>query len=162
METPLTTLTQRAAITALINDYVFCIDDGRYEDWPELFVDACRYRIATRESEDRGLPIGILYCSSKGMLLDRVAALRKANIFEPHRYRHLLGPTRFLGTDDDGMHRAVTGFAVIRIMQNGTTDLFLSGQYEDRIQVAEETARFKERAVVLDSKKVDTLIVLPV
>lgn len=158
----MTSPADRDAITALIHDYVFCIDDGRYEDWPELFVDTCRYRIATRESEDRNLPLGILYCSSKGMLSDRVSALRKANIFEPHRYRHLLGPTRFLGTDDDGMHRAVTGFAVIRIMQNGTTDLFLSGQYEDRIQLEGEAARFKERAVVLDSKKIDTLIVLPV
>lgn len=158
----MTSLPHRAAIQALINDYVFCIDDGRYEDWPSLFVDDCKYRIATRESEDRKLPLGILYCSSKGMLLDRVSALRKANIFEPHRYRHLLGPTRFLGTDDDGMHRATTGFAVIRIMQNGTTDLFLSGQYEDRVELDGEAARFKERAVILDSKKVDTLIVLPV
>ncbi len=28
------------------------------------------------------------------MLIDRVMALRRANIFEPHRYRHIVGPIR--------------------------------------------------------------------
>ena len=38
------------------------------------------------------------------MLKDRVLALRRANIFEPHRYRHIVGPIRVgkIGERGDG------------------------------------------------------------
>ena len=66
----------------------------RLEEWPDFFVEQCRYLITSRASYEAGLPHRrSSIAASRGMLMDRVTALRQANIYEPHRYRHLVGPT---------------------------------------------------------------------
>ena len=94
-------MTVREAIEDLFADYAEAIDDGALERWPGFFTEDGEYQIITRESHDAGLPIGILYCGSRAMMEDRVRALRTANIYEPHSYRHLPGPPR-LAVQGDG------------------------------------------------------------
>src|ERR1700742_5146183 len=84
----------RHGVRELIGEYAECIDEDRLEAWPDLFTDPCRYLVTSRASHEAGLPQGIMYAASRGMLLDRVFSLRRANIFEPHRYRHVVGPIR--------------------------------------------------------------------
>src|ERR1700739_237026 len=74
----------RLGIHELIAAYVDCIDEDRLEDWPEFFVEQSRYLVTSRASHEAGLPHGVIYGASRGMLVDRVTALRQANIFEPH------------------------------------------------------------------------------
>ena len=38
----------------------------------------------------RNLAIGWVFCDSRGMLQDRVVAHRTANLYAPHRYRHIV------------------------------------------------------------------------
>lgn len=147
------------AIEDLLADYAEAIDDGALERWPGFFTVDGEYQIITRESHDAGLPIGILYCDSRGMMEDRVRALRTANIFEPHSYRHLLGRPRF-EVDGDGF-AARTSFAVFRVAQDGDTVTFATGRYLDRIVQDAGVLRFRSRRVVLDSRRVDILLVLP-
>ena len=78
-------------VAQLNAEYARAIDDDRLEDWPGFFTEPCLYTITTAENHRRGLPAGIIYADSKGMLEDRVAALREANIFERQAYRHLVG-----------------------------------------------------------------------
>ncbi len=94
------------------------------------------------------------------MLTDRVMALRKANIFEPHHYRHIVGPTRVIGVDG-GVADVHSNFLVVRIMHDGNTQLFATGRYLDRVDITRRPFRFSERTVVLDSHKIDTLLVIP-
>ncbi len=150
----------RLGIDELSAAYADCIDDDRLEEWPDFFVDDCRYLITSRESHEAGLRHGIIYCASRGMLVDRVMAMRRANIFEPHRYRHIVSPAR-LGVVKDGVAEARTNFLAARIMHDGETSLFATGRYLDRIDVSGSPFRFIERLVILDSQKVDTLLVLP-
>jgi len=150
----------RRGIDELFAAYAECIDDDRLEEWPEFFVENCRYRITSRESFEAGYRHGVVYAASKGMLQDRVLALRRANIFEPHRYRHIIGPTR-IGKIENGVAEARSNFIAVRIMHDGETSLFASGRYLDRIDVAAVAYRFIERLVVLDSQKIDTLLVIP-
>jgi anthranilate 1,2-dioxygenase small subunit len=149
----------RAAIEALIDDYAEAIDNGEIERWPGFFTVDGSYQIITRESHDAGLPIGILYCDSRGMMEDRVRALRTANIYEPHAYRHLLGRPRFERGGDGFDVRS--NFAVFRIAQDGDTVTFATGRYLDRIVDDGGALRFRSRRVVLDSRRVDILLVLP-
>src|SRR5690349_15794220 len=123
-------VTQR--IVELQTDYSFCIDDARYEEWPEFFTDTCLYKINTRQNVKRGLTVGLWQCESKGMLIDRVNSLLHANIYEPHTYRHLLGPMKVVAKEGDRI-RTRTGFGIIRIMSNGHSSLFLTGLYEDLV-----------------------------
>jgi len=153
-------LALRLALGDLNAAYADCIDDDRLEEWPDFFVEDCRYRITSRESHAAGLRHGVIYCASRGMLVDRVMAMRRANIFEPHRYRHIVGPTR-IDRAEGGVAEARTNFLAVRIMHNGESQLFATGRYLDKIAVAAPPFRFVERTVVLDSQKIDTLLVIP-
>jgi anthranilate 1,2-dioxygenase small subunit len=147
------------AIEDLLADYAEAIDDGALERWPGFFAEDGEYQIITRESHEAGLPVGIMYCGSRGMMEDRVQALRTANIYEPHTYRHLLARPR--------IQRSAEGFAVrsnlcvFRIAQDGETVVFATGRYLDRIVEDGAALRFRSRQVVLDSRRIDILLVLP-
>lgn len=148
-------------IEHLIYDYAHCIDDDRLEEWPDFFTDDCRYEIISRESRAKNMPVGIMYCDSKGMLEDRILALRTANIYEPHVYRHLLSAIR-IGEEADGTIPATTSYTVIRTMQEGDISVFSSGKYVDKVVLENGAPKFKERIVVCDSSRVDTLMVIPI
>jgi len=150
----------RLGVAELYAAYADCIDDDRLEEWPDFFVDSCRYVITDRQSHEAGLKHGVIYCASKGMLIDRVTSMRRVLVYEAHRYRHLVGPPRILGVED-GVAAAQGNFFVARIMHNGETTLFATGRYLDRIDVGAEPFRFIERLAVLDSQKIDTLIAIP-
>jgi anthranilate 1,2-dioxygenase small subunit len=149
----------REAIEDFLADYAEAIDDWQIERWPGFFAEDGVYQIITRESFDAGLPIGILYCEGRGMMEDRVSALRTANIYEPHSYRHLLGRPR-IESDRNGF-AVRSNVCVFRIGQDGDTVVFATGRYLDRLVQQDGALRFKERRVVLDSRRVDILLVLP-
>ncbi|MGH7093184.1 MAG: aromatic-ring-hydroxylating dioxygenase subunit beta [Stellaceae bacterium] len=153
-------LALRLGVNELVAAYADCIDDDRLEEWPDFFADNCHYLITDRESHEAGLRHGVIYAASKGMLVDRVVTLRRVLMFEKHRYRHVTGPTRIFKVAD-GVAEARTGFIVARIMHDGETSLFATGRYLDRIAVSAPPFRFIERLVVLDSQKIDTLLVIP-
>jgi 3-phenylpropionate/cinnamic acid dioxygenase small subunit len=152
--------TMRLQIHDLIAEYVDVIDQDRLEEWPELFTEKCRYLITSAESYAEQLPHGVIYADSRGMLRDRVSALRKANIYEPHRYRHLVGPI-WIEAESEATARARSHFLVLRIMHTGDTMVFASGIYRDRIDVSRVPCKFIERIVVTDSHKFDTLLAIP-
>ena len=149
-----------ARIARLHAAYVHAIDDDRLEDWPELFTDDGLYRIVTRENRRLGLPLAVMSCEGRGMLRDRVAALRTANVFEPHAYRHVTAALEVLETDGR-VHRARSNFTAIRIMEGGEMTVFACGEYLDRIVETESGPRFAERLAVCDSRTVDTLLAIP-
>jgi anthranilate 1,2-dioxygenase small subunit len=150
----------RLAVTDLLAHYVDVIDEGRLEAWPELFVEKCRYLVTSKESYEDGLPHGVIYADSRGMLRDRISALREANIYEPQCYRHIVGPIWVEG-ETAATVRVRSNFLVIRIMHTGDTMLFATGVYRDRIDVSCAPYRFVERIVVMDSHKIDTLLAIP-
>ncbi|MEU8756353.1 aromatic-ring-hydroxylating dioxygenase subunit beta [Streptomyces chartreusis] len=140
--------------------YVHTIDDGSIEDWPEFFTDDAFYKVTTADNHRRGLPAGIIWAHNKAMLKDRVSALKEANIYEPHTYRHMLGQPSVLEESEAGA-TSETSFLVIRIMGNGPTDVFASGRYLDEYVFDDSRALIKKRIVVCDSSRIDTLLVLP-
>jgi anthranilate 1,2-dioxygenase small subunit len=150
----------RLGIHELIAAYAECIDEDRLEEWPDFFVEKCRYLITSRQSHEAGYRHGVVYAASKGMLKDRILALRRANIFEPHRYRHIVGPIR-VGRIEGGVAEARSNFIAVRIMHDGEMSLFAAGRYLDRIDISAEPYRLIERLVILDSQKIDTLLVIP-
>ena len=141
--------------------YVHAIDEDRLEQWPDFFAEDGRYRITTVENVERGLPLSLVYATSRAMMRDRVNSLRNANVYESQRYRHAVG-TPLIETGDGGLVRAVTNFLVARIMHTGETTLFATGRYEDRIALAVDAPpRFLEKTVILDSRQIDTLLAIP-
>ena len=149
----------RDRIATLNADYARAIDDDRLEDWPAFFEDPCLYKITSADNHAQGMPAGLVYADSRGMLADRVSALREANIYERQRYRHIVGLPCVLG-EEGGVARVETPFLVMRIMRDGTMDAFACGRYLDKVRTG-GTMKFVERIVVCDSARVDTLIAIP-
>jgi anthranilate 1,2-dioxygenase small subunit len=147
-------------VSQLNAEYARAIDDDRLEDWPSFFLDPCLYKITSADNYRKGFPAGIVYADSRGMLEDRVAALRDANIYERHTYRHLVGLPAILGETESGV-QSETPFLVVRIMRDGTMDLFATGRYMDVLVEDQGALRFRERVVVCDSSRVDTLLAIP-
>jgi 3-phenylpropionate/cinnamic acid dioxygenase small subunit len=141
-------------------EYARAIDDDRLEAWPDFFVDPCLYTITSVDNVKRGLPVGLVYADSQGMLRDRVTALRQANIYERQAYRHIVGLPAIMGEEQGGV-RVETPFLVVRIMRDGRMDLFATGRYLDLVVDAAGAPRFRERVVVCDSSRVDTLLAIP-
>lgn len=148
------------AVTALLADYTACIDADALEQWPDFFTADCHYKITTAYNHAKGLPVGLIYAHNRAMLEDRVTALRKANIYEAQRYRHVVSGARITGGAGDFLE-AETSFLVVRTMHDGAQDLFASGRYLDRIDTSGNRPLFAEKIVVLDSDKIDTLLAIP-
>jgi anthranilate 1,2-dioxygenase small subunit len=147
-------------INHLQNAYARCIDSGKLEAWPEFFEDNCIYKITTADNFAQGLEAGVIFANSKGMLLDRVASLREANIYERHVYRHFLGQPWILSQEADEVS-SETSFFVARIMRDGLTDVYATGRYIDVYKLNGGAPKLKERIVVCDSSRFDTLLALP-
>jgi anthranilate 1,2-dioxygenase small subunit len=151
----------RVQIETLMADYVHCIDDDRLEELPGYFEEKGRYRVATRENHDLALPVSLIYCDGRNMLADRISALRTANIFEPHVYCHLISSIKLTSVNGDEF-TARSNFAIIRTMSEGDASIFASGRYFDRIVKHGDELKFRERVAVLDSRRIDTLLVIPI
>jgi anthranilate 1,2-dioxygenase small subunit len=148
--------------------YARCIDEGPLEEWPDFFVEDCFYKITSAENHRQGLEAGIVWADSRGMLVDRISALRDANIYERHTYRHVLSQP-YLPDDPIPDHAAAgdveieseTSFLVIRVTRDGTSELFASGRYLDRYRIGPRRALLARRTVLCDSSQIDTLLALP-
>jgi anthranilate 1,2-dioxygenase small subunit len=151
-------------VISLINHaqgaYVRCIDNGALEAWPDFFEENCIYKITTADNVAQGLEAGVIFANSRGMLIDRVASLREANVYERHVYRHFLGQPWILSQDTAEV-RCETSFFVTRIMRDGTTDIYATGRYMDVYRLNGGAPKLRERIVVCDSSRFDTLLALP-
>lgn len=154
-------LALRARIGDFLLDYAHAVDDGDLRAWPGFFAEDGRYKIMIRENFEAGMPMGVMYCEGAGMMRDRIQALETANIYEPHSYCHSHSGTRMKRAPDGSIH-ARTNFTVTRTMQEGRMDTFAVGKYLDRIAERPDGGfRFVERLVVLESRRIDILLVFP-
>jgi anthranilate 1,2-dioxygenase small subunit len=150
----------RRQIEALNTRYIRAIDDDQLETWPELFTEKCLYRVVTRENFARGFALPLMECASRGMLMDRVTGYRRVNVYEPQRYTHMLSGLTLERLDATRI-AAKQNYLVVRTMVTGEMMIFSAGFYLDKIVLDAAGARFEERIVVQESRRVDTLLVIP-
>lgn len=151
---------RRLELHDLYTAYADCLDSDALERWPDFFTEDCRYRITSAENYEAGMPLGLIYATSRDMLRDRVSALREANIYEPQRYRHIVSGIAIAG-EAAGALDVRASFVVVRTMQDGAMSLFAAGRYIDRVVRGAEGWRFAQKEVVLDSRLIDTLLAIP-
>ncbi len=140
--------------------YIRCIDTDALEQWPGHFAAECLYSVTTAENVREGLAAGLMWANSRAMLEDRITALRHANIYERQSYRHIVGLPYLLGSDTE-QAECETPFIVVRIVLGNNTDLFATGIYKDLFDLRTEKLVLKQRIVVCDSTRIDTLLAIP-
>ena len=150
----------RRAVEQLIHAVARAIDDDRLEAFADFFTADGVYRVASRFNVERGLPLAQINCANRAMIADRIVSLRKANIFAPHRYRHLISGID-VSAGPGASLSARSNYLVIRTMEDGASALFSSGEYRDRLVVEGARMKLSERVVVFDGKSIETLLVIP-
>ncbi|HML11515.1 MAG TPA: aromatic-ring-hydroxylating dioxygenase subunit beta [Stellaceae bacterium] len=151
----------RMRLADLYGAYDDALGEGELERWPEFFTEACVYKIIPRESYDLGHPIGLMQAESRGMLIDRVAAIRKTTFYAPRIVQRLVSGVVLRAIGPDGM-RLTASFAAFQTMLNEPSQVFLCGRLYDRVVDDNGTPRFAERIVVTDSTLVPTSLVFPI
>jgi|SRR5450830_311470 len=141
--------------------YVAALDNDQLEAWPQFFTEDCLYEIIPRENEDAGLPIGIIYCDSRNMLEDRVTSLRNANIFEEHSYRHMTSGLVITPLDENSVE-AQSSYVVVQTKQDGESSVYQTGRYFDLMVNTDDGWHFRQRRVVYDTSRVQTLLATPI
>jgi 3-phenylpropionate/cinnamic acid dioxygenase small subunit len=153
----------RLALEDLHGAAADALDDERYEDWADLFVDDCRYEIVPIENHRLGLPLALMRCESKGMLLDRIRAIRETAMYVPRTLRHVVSPPRVVGTGGEGL-RVRASYAVFETLPDELTRVFNVGTYHDLVVPGGDDGdgwRFRERLCVYDSVLVPNSLVMP-
>ncbi|HTV90803.1 MAG TPA: aromatic-ring-hydroxylating dioxygenase subunit beta [Stellaceae bacterium] len=155
----LAAVTRRLQVGDLYAAYAACLDSDALEAWPDFFTEDCHYRVTSAENYEAGLPLGLIYATSRYMLKDRVRALREANIYEPQRYRHVI--SGIMPKGDGAALDVEANFLVVRTMQDGAMTIFAAGRYVDRIVRDGAAWKFASKIVALDSRRIDTLLAIP-
>jgi anthranilate 1,2-dioxygenase small subunit len=155
------TLELKSEVENLLNAYAQCIDNDELENWPDFFTDTCLYRIIPRENHEIGLPTAVMWCDSRGMLEDRVTALRHANVYQVQWYRHLLS-NPVITTEDGDTFNVQSNYAVFKTCNDGESTIYNVGRYVDVIVRVDGQLKFKERSAIFDTHKITTLMVIPI
>jgi salicylate 5-hydroxylase small subunit len=150
----------RLAVEDLYAEYCAALDEGRYEDWAGLFTEDCLYRIVPRDNHERGLPLALMHCESRGMLLDRVVSLRETSYYAPRALRHMVSGIR-VAEAADGTLGGQANYLVLQTLPGETTTLFNTGRYLDLIVREAAGLRFRERLCVFDSIVVPSSLIVP-
>ena len=150
----------RLELEELYAEYVACLDEERFEEWPEFFTDDAVYRIIPRENFERGLPIATLHCESKGYLKDRVIAIRQTSVYAPRYVRRLVSNIRVLGWRDEALH-VRANYAAFETLRDELTRVFSVGRCHDTLVVADGRLKFKEKLVIFDSELIPNSLIYP-
>lgn len=151
----------RDALAVLTAAYVHALDDADLERWPDFFTADCVYKIVPRENYENGLPLAIWYCKGRGMLQDRVTAIRETQLFAPRALRHVTGNMLVLAREGETL-RTVTNYVVYESKLDGRSEVFNVGRYLDRVVVEDGRLKFAEKLCVFDTSVVPTSLIYPI
>jgi salicylate 5-hydroxylase small subunit len=141
--------------------YAAALDEKRFDDWPEFFVEDGRYKVQARENFDRALPLALIDLESRGMMKDRVYGVTQTIYHAPYYTRHVVGPARVLG-EAGGQIRAQTSYAVFRTRPGDASEVYNVGRYVDEIVRTDGGLKFASRLCVYDSEMVLNSLIYPI
>ena len=149
------------AVENLVYEWARAIDENRVEAICELLRPDGRYTVQSRFNADRGLPHALMDAQSAAQLRDRIKSMRLANIYEPQHYRHIVSGVQIVGGDASAL-QVRSNFLVVRTLDlDGDMKLFAAGQCEDVVDATGPQPLFRARRFKLDSRVVETLMVIP-
>lgn len=151
----------RAALREFHEEVAACLDADELERWPDFFVEDCRYRVLSKENHDAGLPLSLIYCDGRGMLLDRVTALRESTVFEPRSLRHFISGVRPVAVEG-GLIRTEANFAILECLSDRDPIVNMVGRYLDTLVRTDDGFLLKDRWCVYDNYRIRTSLIVPV
>ena len=145
----------------LYDAYGAALDD-ELERWPDFFTEDALYRIVARENYERNMLWPTMSCEGRGMMLDRIMAIRETSMFAPRQMRHFISGVRLLEQTPAG-YRAQANFLVAESQVEAESRLFAVGRYMDLIvrDSASGNVRFAEKLCVYDGNVILSSLIYP-
>jgi anthranilate 1,2-dioxygenase small subunit len=152
----------RELVEQLLFRYAAIIDDGDLVEWPDLFVEEGIYRLTSKQNHQRGLPACLIYCKGRGMMRDRVTAIRHALTWSPHTYRHhysnlVVEP----GASSEEPVGLRANYLLFKTQEEGDSTLLATGRLIASIRLS-GPARFLSKTVLYDACRIPGNLVLPI
>lgn len=151
----------RLQVEDLYAAYAACLDEQRYDEWPELFTEDCVYQLIPRENHEARLPLATVMLESKGMLRDRVYGITQTLVHAPYYQRHIISSIRVVADDAHGIHTEAN-YLVLRTKRNELSEVFNTGRYLDRLARTPGGLRFARKRCVFDSELIPNSIIYPI
>ena len=141
--------------------YAAALDERRFDDWPQFFLEQGEYVVQARENFDRKLPLALIALESQGMMKDRVYGITQTIYHVPYYTRHVVGPAQVLAQDGDRV-KAQAHYAVFRTRPGDSSEVFNVGRYIDEIVRTPDGLKFASRLCVYDSEMVLNSLIYPI
>jgi salicylate 5-hydroxylase small subunit len=141
--------------------YASCINDGRYEDWPDFFTERAWYRVVSRENYDRNLPLSTLSLKGRPMMKDRIYGIESTIFHAPYYQRHLIGLPMVSNAERGGFDVEVN-YTVIRTKRDFAAEVYSVGRYLDRVIITEEGLKFEQKFCVFDNDIIPNSLIYPI
>jgi 3-phenylpropionate/cinnamic acid dioxygenase small subunit len=151
----------RAEIESFHVEYCAVLDANDIERWPDFFHADATYRITSRENAHFDMPVGLVYCEGKDMIIDRALAVAHSQMFAPRHMLHVLGTARVLDEVEETI-TAQTPFLLMQTLVEGPSTIHLCGVYHDSFVRQEGQLLIAKREVVYDTQILDTALAYPV
>ena len=150
----------RDALRDFYDEYYTTLDDGRFEEWPDFFIEDCLYRVIPRENYEAGYALSTMYGESRGMLIDRVMGMTRTQMFAPRYYRRFPGPIQIVSREGDSV-RVRQNLLVVQTLIDRKTEIVLSAVCHDVLVSVSGLPRLRERIVVFDSEMLPNSLIYP-
>jgi salicylate 5-hydroxylase small subunit len=139
--------------------YAAALDERRYTDWANLFIETAGYRLQPRENFEMGYGLCTLAFESKGMLLDRIYGIEQTIFHQPYYQRHVIGP---LQVQAQGSGWQVQGnYSVFRTKAGALSEVFNVGRFIDQVVLDNDVLRFADKHLIFDSELIPNSIIYP-
>lgn len=133
-------------IASLLGQYATCLESRGVDQWLELFVDECQFRVFSLDFHTYETLTLLIQCSGRTGLEDM---LKKASEEMPNS-RHVCSTPSWVRRVDGDLE-VRTNFVVHQSTAFGQVKLFAVGQYRDVLTRSAGLLRFRQRDVVVDA-----------
>lgn len=154
-------LQTRQDVTDLYAAYATCLDDGRYDEWPDFFAEDAWYRVVPRENYEAGLPLSTISLKGRAMMKDRIYGVTNTIFHAPYYQRHIISSP--VVTERDGERISVqASYCVFRTKRDCMPEIFNIGKYVDIIETVDGILKFSQKFCVFDNDLIPNSLIYPI
>lgn len=152
----------RRNVAHLNEDYADTLDSLDLDAWCEFFTEDALYKVVSRDTYEKGLTHGTIYCDGIGMIRDRALVIRETTVKADRALKHFVSSPQIRAIDGNVV-RATARFLVIESMYDQEPQISLVGRYVDKIVIQDDgQLKYSERVCVYDNWRVRTTLLYPV
>ena len=143
--------------------YLAALDRHDLDAWLNCFAEDASYTCITRENCDADLPVALMLDDCHARLQDRVKFINEvwSGTFEDYSTRHFV--QRFDCSESaTGRLAVLTNFMVAYTNRRGSSEILVTGVYEDEIGLVNGEAKFRTKRAILDTVTTPRYLVYPI